>query len=189
MKYSPIEEKLINKGLRFYSKHGKAKKYDDIVAAMYALYKTGLSYQAVAKTYRKNPKTVFDMFKRRGYELRSSMRHPVIRIDGIKFIKSPKDKYWRSSIEGGKPRIMLSHYIWLKNKGSVPKGHRIHFKDFNPDNYSIENLELFSIKKAAGTRVKFKNQYSSGKPIKNKKQKVKSEYEERWKRASEYNPY
>lgn len=40
--------------------------------------------------------------------------------------------------------IRLHVYIWERVNGSKPKGHDVHHRDFNRQNYNIENLELLS---------------------------------------------
>lgn len=41
--------------------------------------------------------------------------------------------------------IKLHIYIWEKINGNKPKGYEIHHKDFNKENYKIENLELLTL--------------------------------------------
>ncbi len=59
-----------------YNKHPR-RKNNEIIAAMYAMYSTPgedgrpRSIEAVAKVYRKTRQAVYDMFRSRGYKLRS----------------------------------------------------------------------------------------------------------------------
>jgi len=53
-----------------------------------------------------------------------------------------KDKgYWISTTC---PKIRAHAWVWINNRGSIPKGCHIHHKDGDKSNNSIENLELMA---------------------------------------------
>jgi hypothetical protein len=41
-------------------------------------------------------------------------------------------------------RMPLQRYIWEQNNGAIPRGHKIVFKDRNPFNCNLDNLEIVS---------------------------------------------
>jgi len=130
------EFKLPNKVL--YNKH-KNRKNNDLVAAMYAMYKTGKSLESIGKVYKISRQAVYDLFRSRGYELRSKKMLGLTIIDGIKFTVMAGG-YLRGTIPGR--RITIQKYVWEKMNGPVPTGFVIHYIDGNKLNNSILNLEL-----------------------------------------------
>jgi hypothetical protein len=132
----PMTETLANKIKR--NKHPK-RKNNDLVAAMYAMYRTGKSIRKIADIYRRTHQVVYGMFKSRGYVLRAKPRHDLVIFDGIDFTRM-KGGYLRGTVAG--KRMMIHHYIWEKYKGKIPADHVIHHFDNDPKNNAIENLEL-----------------------------------------------
>lgn len=63
--------------------------------------------------------------------------------NGYVFTKDRKRGYYLSAkpIYNGK-RINLHRYVWIINKGDIPKGFDVHHKDANKDNNDISNLML-----------------------------------------------
>ena len=59
--------------------------------------------------------------------------HERVTKDGYIFIRIKKRKY-----------ILKHHKIWQEHYGEIPKGHIIIFKDGNPLNCTIENLEAIT---------------------------------------------
>lgn len=41
---------------------------------------------------------------------------------------------------------LLHRYVWEKYNGEIPEGYEVHHKDKNRRNYSIDNLEIKSVK-------------------------------------------
>lgn len=120
------------------NKHPK-RKNNEVVAAMYAMYQSGRSLADIAKTYRKTRQAIYDIFRSRGYALRSKPMRDLIVLDGINFTLM-KGGYLRGTIAG--KRIMIHHYIWEKQNGVVPRDCCVHHIDGDPKNNKIENLEL-----------------------------------------------
>lgn len=121
-----------------YNKH-KKRKNNFVVAAMYAMYQNGSSLEEIAKTYRKTRQAVYDVFRTRGYPLRSKQLKGLTVVDGINFALT-KGNYLRGTFKGR--RMLLHWYVWEKANGPVPVGFVIHHKDNNPQNNLLENLEL-----------------------------------------------
>lgn len=138
-----------------YNKHLK-RKNNDIVAAMYVMYINGnedgpVSIAGVAKIYKRSRQAVWDVFRSRGYVLRSKKLKGLIGIGDIWFTET-KGGYLRGTIPG-RGRMMAQHYVWEREHGGegVPEGYVIMFKDGNKRNVVIENLELV-LKKEMPTR-------------------------------------
>jgi hypothetical protein len=128
-----------------YNKH-KNRKNHEIVAAMYAMYRsvdpdTGeqRSLEHVGKVYKKSRQAIYDLFKSRGYVLRSKPMRGLQVYDGIKFTLH-KGGYLRGTVRG--TRVLMHHYIWEKYKGELPADHCIYHKDRNKENNDISNLAL-----------------------------------------------
>lgn len=117
------------------------RKNSDLVAAMYAMYCMGpdgkpCTLKEVGAVYHRSKQAIYDMFKSRGYELRSRPIRPHVIIDGRKFNCS-YDGYWRASAGD---RMFLHTYIWEKHNGKLPQGHGISHIDKDLNNNNIENL-------------------------------------------------
>lgn len=70
------------------------------------------------------------------------MKH--IEEDGYKFTLDNRSRYYLSSKKINGKRLRYHVYVWIKNKGPVPKGFAVHHKDENKENNMIENLVLIS---------------------------------------------
>lgn len=143
-----------------YNKH-PLRKNNDLVAAMYALYASGKSLREVGVVYKRTRQAVYDVFRTRGYQLRSPHLHEYRIIDGIKFTSSYEvdgKRYWRSTKE---PRELLSHYLWKKHNGLIPEGYGIHYKDGDRHNCVIENLEMLTIAEISSRFSPHYNQFTT----------------------------
>jgi len=123
---------------------------------MYEQYKNGFSLSQVAKMFGNTRQSVYSMFKRRGFELRTQKRLPFLIFNGMRF--SPQSNgYYRKSKE---KRELMHRCVWEHYNGKIPDNYDIHHIDFNRSNNNIKNLEIW--KKDEHTR-KFsigKNQYT-----------------------------
>lgn len=129
-----------------YNKHLK-RKNNDIVAAMYAMYQNGnedgpVSIAGVAKMYKRSRQAVWDLFRSRGYPLRSKKLKGLMMIDGIRFTEM-KAGYLRGTVPG-RGRMMAHHYVWERERGvgAIPEGHVLMFRDGDKRHIAVENLEL-----------------------------------------------
>lgn len=152
-----------------FNKHIK-RKNNDVVAAMYAMYINGnedgpVSIAGVAKIYKRSRQAVWDLFRTRGYPLRSKKRKGFTGIDGIWFTET-KGGYLRGTV--GKRRILAHHYVWERAHGGerVPEGYVLTFRDGNKRNVTIKNLELVP-KKDMSRRFnpQHNNQYTKSKVV------------------------
>lgn len=140
-----ISEKPANEVL--HTKH-RFNKNDDLVGAMYAMYCTPdpdtgkiRSLSHVARVYRKGRQTVYDLFKTRGYKLRSK-QYPGLQIyKGIEFTLH-KLGYLRGTVN--KKRVLMNRYVWETKKGKIPKGYCVYHKDKDKTNNKLSNLVLRS---------------------------------------------
>lgn len=130
------------KNKTLFNKH-KRRKNNDVVAAMYAMYQTGKSLADIAGVYRKTRQAVYDVFRTRGYELRSKPMKGLMVIDGINFTEM-KQGYLRGTVKGR--RMMAHYYVWEKENGDVPKGSVLYFLDGNIRNIQVDNLGMISKK-------------------------------------------
>jgi len=130
------DERLVNP-IR-YNKHIR-RQNNHIVAAMFAMYKSGKSLEDIARVYKRSRQAIYDVFRTRGYQLRSKQLKGLQILDGIKFSLT-KGGHLRGTVKGN--RIMMHHYVWIKHHGKVPSGYCIWHMDRNPQNNRIENLEM-----------------------------------------------
>lgn len=149
--------KAANK-IRF-NKHLK-RKNNDVVAAMYAMYCLPKSLEEVGEVYRKSRQAVYDVFRTRGYPLRSKPKRGEQILDGISFYETKKRSCLRGTTKDGH-RIMMHHYVWTKAYGEILPGFCIWHKDRNPSNNVLENLEAIpKISMSKFFNPKGNNQYT-----------------------------
>lgn len=140
------------------------RKNNQVVAAMYSAYQSGMSLEQIAKLYRKTRQCVYDLFRSRGYPLRSKQHKGLTIIDGVRFTET-KGGYLRGTFN--KKRILAHWYVWEKAHGPIPAGYVIHHKDHDPKNNSLENLELVARDKMGKTfNPNGRNQFSTSEKIK-----------------------
>lgn len=128
-----------------YNKH-KYRKNHEVVAAMYAMYMTPdpdtnklRSLTDIGKVYRKSRQAIYDLFKSRGYQLRSKELKGLQVYDNHKFTLT-KDGYLRGTVN--KKRVLMHVYVWLKFNGNIPENYCVYHKDRNKENNKIDNLEI-----------------------------------------------
>lgn len=66
--------------------------------------------------------------------------------------------YWMIKVRDGKLNDnwqFLHHHIWEKEHGPVPEGYRLMFRDMNPDNVTLDNIVMVSIKDAGVAAMKY----------------------------------
>lgn len=67
-------------------------------------------------------------------------------------------KYWMIKVRDGKLNdnwVMLHHYIWEQEHGPVPEGHRLLFRDGDPDHVELSNIVCVDTKDAAIAVMKY----------------------------------
>ncbi len=99
--YHEFADKPVNQ-VKF-NKHPK-RKNNEIVAAMYAMYQMGKSLAEVGVFYHKTRQAVYDMFRSRGYPLRSKQFKGLQILEGIRFTEM-KGGYLRGTLPDGR-RLM-----------------------------------------------------------------------------------
>lgn len=124
-----------------YNKHPR-KKNNDLVAAMYVRYQNGELLASIGRVYRKSRQAVYDVFRTRGYQLRSKQLRGLQILDGYQFTEM-KGGYLRGTVRGR--RITMQQYVWRKHRGPVPAGYVIYHKDGNKQNNKITNLKLIAL--------------------------------------------
>lgn len=171
-------DKPANK-IRF-NKHPR-RKNNDLVAAMYAMYESGKSLAVIGKVYKKTRQAVYDVFKTRGYPLRSKQLKGLQILDGIQFTLT-KNGYLRGTVAG--KRMLMHRYVWQKHTGQkVKTGWDIHHKDDNKQNNSIENLEYLTKAEHSRLYSPHLNQFTSPTGSRRKPgDRIRAEREAEWKR-------
>lgn len=107
---------------------------------MYSDYKAGMSLAQVGKKHgRRTRQAVYDIFKTRGYELRTKKLEGLVRRFGISFTFDG-----HGCLRGSKAgkRVYLHRMVWEEVNGPLPADHVLTFKDGNRANVELENLEL-----------------------------------------------
>jgi hypothetical protein len=113
---------------------------DEEALKKYETYQSGLSLSGVALKFNCTRQSVYELFKNRGWKLRTQTRKEFIEFNGFKYTKR-KDGYYRKT-NGN--RGLLHKDVWIYYNGDVDKNYDVHHKDKNLDNNSIENLQLLS---------------------------------------------
>lgn len=153
-----------------FNKHPK-RRNNYVVAGMYQMYLTGndgqgCSLSEIAKVYKVTRQAVYDVFRSRGFELRSKRLKGLTVIDGISFTLMRDGGYLRGTVPG-RGRMLAHYYVWQRDRGVIPEGYVIHLKDGNPANVVIENLELIKKKDMASRfNPMGNNQYTKGRTLK-----------------------
>jgi hypothetical protein len=119
------------------------RKNNFLVAGMYQLYLSGKSLQEVGRVYKKTRQAVYDVFRTRGYPLRTKQLKGQQILDGISFTIT-KGGYLRGSFNGR--RLLMHQYVWEKHTGKkLERGWVIIHKDANKENNAFENLEAMTL--------------------------------------------
>jgi hypothetical protein len=125
-----------------YNRHPK-RQNNIVVAAMYSAYQSGMSLEEIGNLYRKSRQAVYDLFRSRGYPLRSKQKKGLVRRFGIDFTLDGNG-FLRGTSSG--KRVYLHRMVWEEKNGPLPPKHVLTFRDGNRTNVDIENLELVSMK-------------------------------------------
>ena len=133
---------------------------NDVIAAQYSAYVSGLSLERVAKLYKFKitRQSLYENFRRRGYPLRKKNFLPVTVYDGIRWTRESHYGYMRATFRH--KNVYLHRYIWEKYRGKIPAGHGIHHKDNDPANNKLSNLECLTIEEISSKHNPHRNQYT-----------------------------
>ncbi len=107
---------------------------------MYQMYEQGYSLEQIGQIWGVTRQSVFDMFRRRGWELRKKKELPVVVFNDAKYTLDNHGYYRRT--DGN--RNWLHQDVWEFSNGPVPQGYEIHHKDQNKINNDIANLECLT---------------------------------------------
>lgn len=157
MNNMPTDELKLPNKVR-YNKHPR-RKNNDRVAAMYAMYASGKSLADVGEAYGVTRQSMYQVFYRRGYEMRSKPKRFLTIVDGIPWTWHDKGGM-RGTLPDGR-RVLLHHYIWEKANGPVPKGFSIVFVNGNKRDVRIENLHMLSVAEVSSIMSPHLNQFTS----------------------------
>ena len=78
------------------------------------------------------------------------MQRETATYNGVKFHRYPQSerdsdrRYFKgwAEIDGKMQKISLHRYIWIVERGPIPKGYHVHHIDGDVDNNTISNLAL-----------------------------------------------
>lgn len=107
---------------------------------MYDAYLSGRSLDQVAAAWGVTRQSVYDIFKRRDWPLRSKVFKPTVEFNGQTYSTDP-DGYYRAT---SGDREWLHHAVWRFHNGAVPPGRHIHHRDEDKANNEIGNLLCLS---------------------------------------------
>jgi len=116
------------------------RRQDDRAQSMFDLYQQGHSLAQVGVAFGISRQSVFKMFAKRGYALRTIAPLPFIMWNGNKYTRRTHG-YYGCTTEG---RHYLHQAVWEFHNGEIPTGHHVHHKDEDKENNKIENLELIT---------------------------------------------
>lgn len=140
-----------------YNRHPK-RKNNFKVAEMYDCYRDGMSLATIAKLYGCRRQAVYDVFRSRGYKLRTKKLKGARIVDGVRYTFDGSG-YLRGTLDG--KRVYLHQLVWRQAHGPVPHGYQIRFKDSDRGNCSLDNLKIVSLTTIGKTfNPTGKNQYS-----------------------------
>lgn len=140
-----------------YNRHPK-RANNFKVGEMYDCYKDGMSLATIAKLYGCTRQAVYDVFRTRGYRLRSKMLKGARVVDGVRYTFDGNG-YLRGTKDG--ERVYLHKVVWQSKNGPIPPGYQLHFKDNDKENCTIENLELVPLERLSRVfNPTGRNQYS-----------------------------
>lgn len=125
-----------------------AKRKDELAAAMYIDYESGLSLAQVGEKHGRTRQTVYQMFANRGWKLREK---PALR-DSVEYdqrLYTMGDNGYMRCTTGD--RHLLHRRIWEDHFGDIPDGYDIHHLDECKTNNVIDNFEC--LPKAEHTRL------------------------------------
>lgn len=126
-----------------------AIRKDAQAQAMYDRYCQGLSVSQVAAEFGTSRQTVWKMFERRGYDMRSRpSARPHVDYGGRRF--SLRDNGYYAATDGD--RALLHRVVWEAHHGRrLPDGWDVHHVDHDKTNNDPANLQAMS--KADHTRL------------------------------------
>lgn len=133
-----VEKDPINGYRLQYNRH-PLRKNNLKVAEMYDCYIDGMSLQTIAKLYETTRQSVYDVFRSRGYKLRTKKKKGLMIKFGISFTLDGHGTL-RGSKDG--KRVYLHRMVWEEKNGPIPAKHVLLFKDGDRRNIDISNLEL-----------------------------------------------
>ena len=167
------------------NKHPR-KKNNAQVNVMYEVYLAGRSLAEIAAMFHKSRQAVYDVFRSRGYKLRSKQLKGLQILDGIRFTET-KGGYLRGTAPDGR-RILIHQWVWEKHYGPIPPKHVVRFVNGDKRDARIGNLELMSLSEWNKRFSPHLNQFTS--PTGSRKTKmsvrdrVRAERDARWERAN-----
>jgi hypothetical protein len=105
--------------------------------AMRVLYDSGASLEQVGQAFGVARQSVYEMFRRRGWPLRSKVFQPKLMYRGESYALD-KNGYLRAT-RGA--RRWMHQVVWEDHNGPIPAGHDIHHRDYDKTNNDPLNLQ------------------------------------------------
>ena len=135
------------------------KRFNQSASEMYDLYLDGHSLAGVAKAYGKTRQSVYELFRNRGYKLRSRPKTlPYMVFNGEKYTLRNNGYYGKT--RGN--RAMMHRDVWEYHNGPIPDGWDIHHMNEDKTDNRIENLECLPKSEHTRKYSPHNNQYTKG---------------------------
>ena len=116
------------------------KRNNERADAMRYLYETGASLSQVADAFRCTRQSVYVMFRRRGWAMRTITPLPAVDWGGYRYTMRNMGYLGRTTGE----RTLLHRDVWESANGAIPQGWDIHHIDGCKTNNDLANLQLLS---------------------------------------------
>lgn len=129
---------------------------------MFDLYQQGFSLAQVAIAFEVTRQSVYKMFTKRGYPMRTIEPLPFRVFEGRKYTLRVNGYY--GATEGD--REYLHRAMWIAANGPIPDGWDIHHRDHDCTNNVLGNFECLPKDEHARRYSTGNNQYRGGRPHK-----------------------
>jgi len=132
----------------------------DWVAAMHADYLALGSLSATAERHGRTRQALRELFRRAKLPLRARNFLPPHEYRGVKYTPG-KDGYMRAHQRG---RQLLHKAVWQAERGPIPPGYEVGFRDHDVNNCAIANLICLPKKDMRRRNSTGKNQFTKALP-------------------------
>jgi len=123
---------------------------------MYNMYLEGYSLEDVGNFYGKSRQSVFELFKNRGWKMRTLKRLHRQHFNGNSYTLRNTGYYGKTNGS----RSLMHRDVWEFHNGAIPHNHDIHHIDHDKTNNDISNLEIYTKSEHAKKFATGRNQYS-----------------------------
>jgi hypothetical protein len=133
-----------------------AGKTNPLAEEMYKMYSEGYSLEDVGNYYAKTRQAVHELFKNRGWNMRTPIRLHRQYFNGNSYTLRNTGYYGKTNGS----RSLMHRDVWEFHNGDIPGDHDIHHIDHDKTNNDISNLEIYTKSEHAKKFATGRNQYS-----------------------------